>query len=365
MKSIFTKLVPDYIRGINPYEPGKPIEEVERELGITNSLKLASNENPLGPSPMALRAIRKTAGRINYYPEGGSPYLLTAVAKRLKVKESELVFGTGSNEVIELLMRCLVRKGDNIVTSKHSFLVYRLIAQGIGASVREAPAKDYGHDLEAMARLVNKKTKLVFIANPNNPTGTYVTQTELVKFLKKAPKIPVVMDEAYYEYAGAKDYPDTIKLRKKFPNLIVLRTFSKCFGLAGLRVGYGVGDSELVNYLNRLRQPFNVNSMAQVGALAALGDAEFVERSVKTNSDGKRQLYKAFDKAGIEYLKTEANFICVNVGHGREVFQNLQREGVIVRPMDVYGLPAFIRVTIGKRAQNIRFLTALKRVLAT
>jgi len=364
MKSFFSELVPEYIRSINPYEPGKPIEEVERELGISNSLKLASNENPLGPSPKAVRAMREVVGKVNYYPEGGSPYLLTAVAKRLKVKESELVFGTGSNEVIELLMRCLLRKGDNIVTSRHAFLVYRLIAQGIGASVREAKAIDYGHDLDAMAKLVNKKTKIIFIANPNNPTGTYVTETELVKFLKKVPKVPVVMDEAYYEYAEAKDYPDTIKLRKKFPNLIALRTFSKCFGLAGLRVGYGVGDGELINYLNRLRQPFNVNSMAQVGALAALGDAEFIKRSIKTNSDGKQQLYKAFDKVGIEYLKTEANFICVNVGHGREVFENLQKEGVIVRPMDVYGLPAFIRVTIGKKAQNLRFLTALKHVLA-
>lgn len=366
MKKELKNLVPQYICDIKPYEPGKPIEEVERELGIKNSLKMASNENPLGPSPKAISAIKKMASKVHYYPEGGSPYLLASLAKKLSVEPGEIVFGNGSNEVIELLMRCLLIKGDNIVVSKHAFVVYKLIAQGVGAETLEAePTKGLGHDLSAMAKLVNAKTKIIFIANPNNPTGTYVSGAELEKFMGSVPKIPVVVDEAYYDYAEAKDYPDTIRMRKKYPNIISLRTFSKSYGLAGLRIGYGIADSELVGYLNRLRQPFNVNMLAQAGALAALGDKAYLKKSQKLNSVGKKQLYKEFEKAGIEYVPTEANFILVNVGNGRGVFQKLQMEGVIVRPMDVYGLPDYIRVTIGKKEQNVRFMKALKKVLGS
>jgi len=364
MKEELKRLVPRYICDINPYEPGKPIEEVERELGIKNSLKMASNENPLGPSPKAIAALKKTAGKVHYYPEGGSPYLLASLAKKLSVEPGEIVFGNGSNEVIELLMRCLVTKGDNIVASRHAFLVYRLIAQGMGAETLEAePSENLGHDLDAMARLVNDKTKIIFVANPNNPTGTYVNRAELERFLKSVPKIPVVLDEAYYDYVEARDYPDTLSMRKQFPNIISLRTFSKSYGLAGLRIGYGIADAGLIGYLNRLRQPFNVNMMAQAGALAALGDKAHLKRSQKVNSAGKKQLYAELGKAGIAYVPTEANFILVKVGSGRSVFQSLQREAVIVRPMDVYGLPEYIRVTIGKKEQNARFMKALKKVM--
>jgi len=363
MKDIFDALVPDYIKTLNAYEPGKPVEEVKRELGIKSCIKMASNENPLGPSPLAMRSIAASAKKAHFYPEGDCFYLRQKAIKQFGVKSEELLFGNGSNELIELLIRCLVRRDDNIVISQHAFLVYRLVAQGVGAVVREAPAKNYGHDLDAMAALVNDRTRLVFIANPNNPTGTYNDKDSLVRFLKKVPNVPVIMDEAYYEYAGAKDYPQTMELRKQFPNIFILRTFSKIYGLAGLRIGYGIGDPSIVQYLNRLRQPFNVNLVAQNAALAALGDTAHMKKSLKANRDGKKFLYSRLKKEGIEFLPTEANFILLKVGKGREVFQAMMRLGVVVRPMDAYGLPEFIRVTVDKEANNRRFMSALLKSL--
>jgi len=358
------KLVPDYIRGLKPYEPGKPVEEVERELGIRRSIKMASNENPLGPSPRAVKAMTRAAKKVNYYPAGDCYYLRKKMVKKLGIKSEELIFGNGSNEIIELMTRCFARPGDNIVISEHAFLVYLLAGRSLGAEVRMAPAKNYGHDLAAMAERVDKKTKLVFIANPNNPTGGYCDRRSLTKFLQKIKSIPVVSDEAYFEYVQAGDYPDTLKLRKQFGNLVTLRTFSKMYGLAGLRIGYGIGSAELMQYLNRMRQPFNVNMMAQEAAIAALSDKEYLKKSLRVNSQGKKMLFKMLADNNLEFLPTETNFILVKTGNGRKVFQKMLRLGVVVRPMDVYGLPEFIRVTIGKKEQNAKFISTLLKVLA-
>jgi histidinol-phosphate aminotransferase len=364
MKSKIESLVPKYIKTLKSYEPGKPVEEVERELGIKNIVKMASNENPLGPSPRAIKAIKEISKKTHFYPEGDCFYLRQKAIKTFGVKSEELIFGNGSNEIIELLMRCLVRKGDNIVVSQHAFLVYKLVAQGLGGETLEAPAKNLGHDLNAMARLINNKTKIVFIANPNNPTGTYCNLRSLTKFLKASKGIPVVMDEAYYEFVEAKDYPQTQKLLKKFPNIFILRTFSKIYGLAGLRIGYGIGNPTLVQYLNRLRQPFNVNLVAQYAAMAALDDKDHVRKSLAVNKDGKKFLYAQLRKNGIGFQPTEANFILVEVGNGRGVFNSMLRLGIVVRPMDVYGLPEYIRVTVDTKKNNLNFMRALLKTLA-
>ena len=365
MSPRFQNLVPPCIQSLLPYEPGKPLEEVERELGIRNCVKMASNENPLGPSPKAKKAIAAAINKIHFYPEGDAFYLRKRMVKALRVYSEELIFGNGSNELIELLIRCFVQRGDNVVVSRHAFVIYKLITQGAGGETLEAPATaHYGHDLDAMARLVNDRTKLVFIVNPNNPTGTYNTEKELCAFLEKVRHIPVVMDEAYFEYAAAKDYPQTMALRKKYPNIVILRTFSKAYGLAGLRIGYGIGDAELVQYLNRLRQPFNTNLPAQAAALAALDDKAHVSKSRTLNAAGLKFLYKELDRRKIPFLPSQANFILIKTGNGRTVFQKLLREGVVVRPMDVYALPDHIRVTIDTGRNNRRFLKALDKVLA-
>ncbi|MBI3581312.1 MAG: histidinol-phosphate transaminase [Nitrospinae bacterium] len=363
MKNKIESRVPDYIKTLKAYEPGKPVEEVERELGVRNIVKMASNENPLGPSPKAIKAIRDVAGKTHFYPEGDCYYLRQRAIKAFGVRSEELIFGNGSNELIELLMRCLVRTGDNIVVSRHAFLVYKLVAQGMGARTLEAPAKNLGHDLDAMARLINDRTKIIFVANPNNPTGTYCDRLSLVKFLKASKGVPVVMDEAYCEFVEAKDYPRTQRLLKQFPNIFILRTFSKIYGLAGLRIGYGIGSPALVQYLNRLRQPFNVNLVAQYAAMAALGDRGHVARSLRVNAEGKKFLYAQLKKNGIWYQPTEANFILVRVGDGRRVFNAMLRHGVVVRPMDVYGLPEHIRVTVDVEKNNRKFMRALLKTL--
>jgi histidinol-phosphate aminotransferase len=362
MNDKIEQLVPSYIKSLKPYEPGKPVEEVERELGIKKCVKMASNENPLGPSKRAIKAIKDTAKKVHFYPEGDCYYLRQKAVKSFGIKSEELIFGNGSNEIIELLMRCLLRVGDNIVASQYSFLVYKLVAQGLGATTLEAPAKNLGHDLDAMANLINVKTKLIFVANPNNPTGTYTNERDLRKFLDRSQGLPVIMDEAYCEYAEAKDYPQTTKMLKEYPNLFILRTFSKIFGLAGLRIGYGIGNPALVQYLNRLRQPFNVNLMAQYAALAALDDKAHIKNSLRVNRSGKKLLYAELSKNKFEYVPTEANFILIKVGRGRDVFADLLLEGIIVRPMDGYGLPEYIRVTIDAEKNNKKFIKALLKV---
>ena len=359
-------LVTPEIASIRPYIPGKPIEELERELGITDAVKLASNENPLGPSPKAVEAIQKELAQLSYYPEGDAPNLKQALAAHLGVERKEVVVGNGSNEILELIVRTFATPAHHAVYSVHAFLVYPLVLTAARVPFTAVPMKDMTHDLVAMKAAITDKTRIVFIANPNNPTGTYNTAEELERFLTGLPEdLIVALDEAYFEYGDAPDYPDGLKFRSLHQNLIVLRTFSKCHGLAGLRVGYGIARPELINYLNRVRQPFNSNRLAQVGAEAALGDTEYIRFSVSENKRERSSLSAELGKRGLEYLPSQTNFILVKLPHpGSKVTQAMLHEGVIIRAMDGYGLPDHVRVTVGTAADNQRFLTALDKVLA-
>ncbi len=360
------KTFKDYINQIQPYEPGKPIEEVERELGVSNAIKLASNENPLGPSRKALRAIRRALRKIHLYPDGGCFYLKRRLAEELGVSENQLIIGNGSNEIIELLARGFLSAGDRVIASDGSFLVYPLITKVCGAEFVSVPMKDFRYDLKAILEKMDARTRLVFIANPNNPTGTYVTSGEVEDFLSKVPRETIVcFDEAYYDFVDARDFPYTLfHVKSNKPNVILLRTFSKSYGLAGLRVGFGVANSDLIGYLNKVRQPFNVNQLAQVGACAALDDKRFLWRTKRLISREKLYLYKKFDQMGIRYIPTQANFILFDIGKdASQVFEGLLKRGIIVRAMKAYGFPTQIRVTIGKRSENRAFIHVLKRVL--
>jgi len=358
-------LVPEWIRSLAPYPPGMPIEELERELGIRDSIKLASNENPLGPSPKALAAIAAALGSLNRYPDGSAFYLKRRLAERLGVAFEELVVGNGSNEIIELVGRTFLRPGDEAVMADQAFVVYRLVVQAAGGTPRTVPLRDFTHDLEAIAAAIGPRTRLVFLANPNNPTGTIFRRTAWETFLRRVPShVVVVADDAYAEYVDDPEYPDTIRSRGDGSVAVVtLRTFSKLYGLAGLRVGYGVGPRVVIDAIGRIRQPFNVNSLALVGALAALDDEQHVRRTLALNRDGMASLVAAFRRLGLEHVPSAANFVLVRVGEAARVYQALLRRGVIVRPMDVYGFPAHVRVTVGTRAENERFVEALGAVL--
>ena len=350
---------PDYIRAIQPYVPGKPIEELERELGIQNSIKLASNENPLGPSPGALTAIEGSFSDLNRYPDGAGYYLKKALSETLSVHEDELILGNGSNELLDIAARTFMTAGDEAVMAVPSFVVYGMAVQSVGGVSVQVPLKDFRHNLVAMADAVTPKTKMVFIANPNNPTGTFNTADEFDLFMSgMTDNILVVVDEAYYEYVSSPDYADSMKHFSAGKNLLVLRTFSKIYGLAGLRIGYGIANKEIVTDMNRLREPFNTNSVAQKAALAALGDNEHVEASRKNNEQGKRYLYAELTSLGISYVPTEANFIYIPIADSMAVYNGLLKKGVIIRPMG----PKAIRVTIGLPEENRRFIEALKAV---
>ncbi len=356
--------VSENVSSLVPYPPGKPIDELERELGIKGSIKLASNENPLGPSPKAIEAVRASAGDLHRYPDGSSYYLKRDLAAHLGVTPDMIVLGNGSNEVIELLMRALFNTGDEAVMGEPSFAVYPIVVKCMGGvSVRVPLTNDFKHDLPAMARAVTDRTRVIFIANPNNPTGTMVTAEEIERFLEMVPDdVVICMDEAYAEFVRSPGYPDSIGLLSRDRPILVLRTFSKVYGLAGLRVGYGVADPELAGYLERVRQPFNVNSAAQVAARAALGDAEHLEKTVANNAAGLTYLYAELTRMGFEFVETEANFFMIKVGDGKGVYDALLREGVIVRPMASYGLGEYIRVTVGLPGENERFVKALLKV---
>jgi histidinol-phosphate aminotransferase len=356
--------VPDWIRTLTPYPPGKPIEEVEREYGIPDSIKIASNENPLGPSPKAVAAVREALGRLHRYPEGNCYYLRNALAQRLDVPSESLIFGNGSNEIIELIIRTFLRPGEDVAMSDQAFVVYRLIVQAAGGKSHAAPLRSFTHDVEAIADAVTPQTRIVFLANPNNPTGTIFFQRDWERFLSMVrDDIVIVVDEAYAEYVEDSGYPNSLAEVKAGRNIVVLRTFSKIYGLAGLRVGYGVAPPSLVDLMDRVRQPFNVNSLAQVGALAALGDDEHVERSRACNREGMAYLRRECTRLGLEVVPSWANFILVRVGEGARVYESLLRQGVIVRPMAVYGFPSHVRVTIGTAAENERFIAAMEKVL--
>jgi histidinol-phosphate aminotransferase len=358
--------VPEYIRSLVPYEPGKPIEEVEREYGISNSVKLASNENPLGPSPKAVAALRARLEQLNLYPDGDCFYLKRALAQKLRVAPETLIFGNGSNEIIELAARTFLRPGDEAVMAEQAFIVYELVVQAVGARSRAVPLKAFTHDLEAIAAAVTPSTRMVFLANPNNPTGTIFRRAEWERFLERlSPQVLLIVDEAYFEYVHDPEYPDSLRYHVDGRPIITLRTFSKLYGLAGLRIGYGVGSPDLIGIMQRVRQPFNVNSPAQWAAAAALDDGEHVRRSLDVNRQGLEFLQREFTRLRLEFVPSEANFVLVRVGKGQQVFQQLLRQGVIVRPTAGYRFPEHVRVTVGTAEQNQKFIQALERAIKT
>ncbi|MBT0961938.1 histidinol-phosphate transaminase [Denitromonas iodatirespirans] len=357
---------PAYIRAISPYQPGKPISELARDMGLVEAsiVKLASNENPLGISPKAKEAIARAVQDLARYPDGNGFELKAALSERTGVPMSGIVLGNGSNDVLELVARTFLTPGAEAVLSQHAFAVYPLATMAVGAKPVVVPAKDFGHDLDAMAAAVTDKTGVVFIANPNNPTGSFLPGDRLQAFLEKMPeRVLVVLDEAYTEYLPDADRYDAIGWLTRFPNLLVTRTFSKAYGLAGLRVGYGLGDAGVVDLLNRVRQPFNVNSLALAAATAALGDEEFLAKSAALNQRGMNQLTRAFEAMSLSWLPSWGNFVTVKVGDGDTVYRALLAEGVIVRPIASYGMPEWLRVSIGLPEENARFIDALKRVL--
>ena len=359
-------LVPEHILQIKPYQPGKPIEELQRELGITDCIKLASNENPLGPSPKALRAMEGAIANANFYPDGDSYYLKDALAKRFEVLPSQIFTGSGSDEVIELMMKTFLTPSDSVVLSQYSFIVYTLAALGIGATIHSVPRKaDYTHDLEAMADAITENTKMLFIDNPTNPLGTMIDRDAFDAFMQRVPeRVLVVSDEAYDEYVDADNFPNAFHYLKNGRRILILKTFSKIYGLAGLRIGYGVGPEAVIDAANRIRPPFNVNAIAQAAALAALDDHEHVERSRELNSSGKAYLCKAFDEMGIEYIPSYGNFVTVDFKReAGPINDNLLRQGVIVRPIKGYGLPNHLRISVGTQSQNERLIRALKKAL--
>jgi histidinol-phosphate aminotransferase len=356
--------VPDYIRRLVPYLPGKPIEEVEREYGITNSVKLASNENPLGPSPKAIRAIRDKLDQLHLYPDGDSFYLKSALANKLAISPEQLIFGNGSNELIELAVRAFMRPGDEAVMARQAFVVYQLVVQAAGGIGKGVPLRNFTHDLTGISGAIGPKTRIVFLANPNNPTGTIYRRDEWEGFLEKiSSEVLIIVDEAYFEYVGDRNYPDSLKYHDHGKTLLTLRTFSKLYGLAGLRIGYGIASKEIVDVLQRVRQPFNVNAVAQWGALAALEDHEHVQRSLDLNRQGIEYLTKEIADLGLEQVPSQANFVLIRVGNGNDVFQQLLAQGVIVRPMAVYELPEYVRVTVGTMDENRKFIDSLKKVI--
>jgi len=357
---------PEYIRSIQPYQPGKPISELARELGLdeTTVVKLASNENPLGTSPFALEAMISALHQIALYPDGSGYELKAALSKRYDVDPDQIILGNGSNDVLDLAARVFLKPGAAAIYSQHAFAVYPLVVQMIGANGIAVPARDYGHDLPAMLDAITPETRIVFIASPNNPTGTLSTEEELYCFMERASRdVLVVMDEAYYEYLPEANKPDSIKWLKQFPNLLITRTFSKVYGLAGARIGFGLAHPDVANLMNRVRQPFNVSSIGLVGALAGLYDAEFVQRSYALNRAGMLQLTDGFRRMGIEYIPSYGNFISFRVKgdatNTPKVYQSLLRQGVIVRPLGIYEMPHHLRVTVGLESQNKRFLESL------
>ena len=361
----FLKLAAPGIAGLQPYQPGKPIEELERELGITDIIKLASNENAMGPSPRVIEALPAMTD-LYRYPDGNGFILKQALSEIHGISPERITLGNGSNDILEFAARAFLTDRYNSVFSEHAFAIYPIVTQAVGARGIVTPAKNYGHDLTAMLAAITADTRLVFIANPNNPTGTCLHTAELQQFLEQVPEhVIVLMDQAYYEYAGSGDYPDCIKWLDQYRNLIVARTFSKAYGLAGLRVGYAVSHPQLADLLNRVRQPFNVNSIALRAAVIALRDQAHIEKTVRFNLTGMRQIIAGLDSMGLHFIPSSANFICIDLEqNAQSIYEQLLRAGVIVRPVASYGLPNHLRVTIGHEQENNRFLVALAGILS-
>ncbi len=371
MENRFLRLAAEGIRGLSPYVPGKPIDELEREYGIRNSIKLASNENPLGPPQSAIRAITAAQSELSLYPDGGGFHLKQALASKLGIEPGCITLGNGSNDVLVLLAETFLTADSEAVVSQYAFVVYQLAVQAVGATCKVAAvypaghAKAYGHDLDAMRALVSEKTRIIFIANPNNPTGTWLASTELEQFIDSVSEdVIIVIDEAYNEYVEEPDYPDAVEWVNRFPNLVVTRTFSKIYGLAGLRVGYSVSHQDIAALLNRVRQPFNVNSLAQVAAIAALDDPDHVASSRTVNANGLRLLAQGMEDLGFTVIPSVGNFLLVDMGRdAAPYYEALLRAGVIVRPVANYGLPHHLRITVGTNDQNKRLMAALTSIV--
>ena len=365
-------LAPDYIRAIAPYQGGKPISELAREMGLNEAdiVKLASNENPLGISPKAQMAIDEAVHDIARYPDGNSFELRKCVSEKFgvapcQIKHNQIVFGNGSNDILELAARAFLHAGCEAIYSQHAFAVYPLVTQAVGATGVVVPANNYGHDLDGFLQAITPKTKLIFIANPNNPTGTLINIDALRAFIHAVPKhILIVLDEAYDEYLSVDNKSEAIGWLGEFDNLIISRTFSKAYGLAGLRIGFGLMHADIADMLNRVRQPFNVNSIAQAAAVASLADDDFVARSYALNQAGMAQLTQGFNKLGLEYIQSYANFVSFKVANAAQVNQQLLKNGVIVRPIANYEMPEYLRVSIGLFSENARFLTVLEDILS-
>ncbi|WP_404363383.1 histidinol-phosphate transaminase [Marinobacter sp.] len=364
----YQTLAVEGVQGLMPYQPGKPIDELARELGLDpdSIVKLASNENPLGPSPLAVEAARDALGTLCRYPDGNGFNLKARLASRLGVGPAQITLGNGSNDVLEIIARSFASHDSEVIFSQHAFAVYPLVTRALGARGVEVPARHWGHDLDAMAEAVTSNTRLIFVANPNNPTGTAHDSQTIEAFLGKIPEeVLVVLDEAYFEYLEGEDFPDGVALLENFPNLIVTRSFSKAWGLAALRVGYSVSSAAIADILNRVRQPFNVDSVALAAATAVLDDEDYLARSRQTNREGIKQLEEGFQALGLDYIPSAGNFVTVDTGEeAGAVFQRLLARGIIVRPIAGYGMPAHLRVSVGLASENRRFLEALPEAIS-
>ncbi len=351
--------------GVKPYQPGKPIKECQRELGLTDFIKLASNENPLGTSAQVTSQLAAEFSQLALYPDGATYDLKTALSQFLKLSPSQIIIGNGSEDVLKMAIQTFVWGNNQLIISEYAFVAYKILAQGLGVDVKEVKAKNFGIDLEAILNAVGPKTRMIMFANPNNPTGTYVNHKNFVAFMDKlSADIFVVCDEAYFEYMLEKDYPQTVALLKQYPNLIITRTFSKVYGMAGLRIGYGLADERIIELMNRVRQPFNANHLGQVAAVLALRDQDFVKKSILVNEQGKQQLMQGFTKLGLKFLPSHANFFSVEINlAGTDVFQALLKQGIIVRPLAPYRMEHYYRITIGTTEQNEACLRALQTIL--
>lgn len=353
------------VKDLIPYIPGKPVEELEREYGIKDSIKIASNENPLGPSKLALKAVKEAINNVHRYPDGDCYYVKEKLSSLLDVKADNLIIGNGSNEVIELIARTYLSKNDEAIYGEYAFIVYPIVTQAIGAKHIVSPMPDLVHDLKDIASRITGKTKIIFLANPNNPTGTIFSRVDFEWFLSVVPEdVLIIADEAYFEYVNDREYPNTLEYHNANPNLITVRTFSKIYGLAGLRIGYAVASEMITSYINRVREPFNVNSLAQIAAIAALSDKEHVISTIETNSIGMDFLERNFNDLDVNFIKSYTNFILIDLQKDPiPVYNELLKEGVIVRPVGGYGLETHLRVTVGTEDENKRFIAALKRVM--
>lgn len=352
------------IRDIKPYEPGRPIEAIERELGLKKVVKLASNENPIGLSKKAIKAVSDISGRLNRYPDGSSFYLKKKLCGLLKVENANLILGNGSNEILEFVVRAYLNEGEEVVMADPSFLIFGIVTAIQGGVAVKVPLKKFGYDIEAMKAAITPRTKIVFIDNPNNPVGVSIGTRELNVFLEGLPdRVIVVLDEAYNEFVERKDFPDSLRYINR-ANIIVTRTFSKAYGLSGVRLGYGVARSEIIKYMEKVRQPFNVNAVAQAAALASLKDKAFIKKVRKLVIEEKKALYYALDRMGLHYVRSQTNFVLINIErNSAEVFNKMLKKGVIIRSMSAYGMDNYIRVTVGKPSENKKFIRVLRAAL--